>query len=541
MPSSPTRPSGYGSTPLSPHRTSASAPSLFRRLLAPFRIRASPPSHDRPHERQPLIPSQHVHALRESWKGLKSLLKFIGPGYMVAIGYLDPGNWATDLAAGSQFNYSLLIVILVSNFMAVLLQSLCIRLGVVTGMDLASACRKRFSFPVTLFFYILCELAIMACDLAEVIGSAIALNILFSIPLPVGILITALDVLVILAAWRTEHMQWFEAAIIVLVAAVAGCFGYLVALSRPDWGLVAAGFMPSWEIWTKPGSLYVAMGILGATVMPHNLYLHSHLVRYRSSRDSDALGEIREVEASPEPDEHTDGDKVGLQPLCRAAIIRKTLHLTNIDSTVALTFALAINASILIVSAASFYKNNEKDVADLQDAFHLITKFLGPVAGTAFGVALLISGQSSTITGTMTGQIIMEGFLGSHFRVSPWARRLITRLLAIVPAMVVTLWKGSAGINQLLIASQVVLSLQLPFAVWPLVVFTNSKSMMRVQYSSDDGDVETAVAEESFQNSPLMSVASIAIAVIITALNLGLIYQVFSGNAAGTSSGQAFA
>ena len=377
--------------------------------------------------------------------GLRKMAAFAGPGYLVAVGYMDPGNWATDLAGGSAFGYTLLSVILVSNLMAVVLQSLAARLGIATGRDLAAACRDAYPLPVSVALWAMCELAIVACDLAEVIGTAIGLQLLFGVPVVWGVCLTALDVLLILALQR-RGFRHIEAFVVALLVIIAGCFAYELAVAGPDWRGVAGGFVPRGEIVTNPAMLYVAIGILGATVMPHNLYLHSAIVQTRSF-------------------ERTD---VGRREAARYA---------TIDSTVALTLALFVNAAILILAAAAFHTTGRTDVAEIQDAFRLLAPVLGvTAASTLFAVALLASGQNSTVTATLAGQVVMEGFL--HLRMPPWLRRLVTRLLAIVPAVTVAAIYGESGTARLLVLSQVVLSMQLPFAVVPLVQFTSDAAKM---------------------------------------------------------------
>ncbi|MCC7265340.1 MAG: Nramp family divalent metal transporter [Candidatus Latescibacteria bacterium] len=375
----------------------------------------------------------------------KKMLAFAGPGYLVAVGYMDPGNWATDLAGGSAFGYTLLSVILISNMMAILLQSLCAKLGIVAGRDLAQACRDHYSAPVSFMLWVLCEIAICACDLAEVIGSAVALNLLFGLPLIWGVCLTALDVLVVLYL-QNKGFRYIEALVIALIGLIGTCFGLEILFSRPELSAVLAGFVPKLEVVQNPEMLYVAIGILGATVMPHNLYLHSSIVQTRA------------FERSP-------------------AGKREAIKFATIDSTVALMFALFINAAILIVSAATFYTRGQHEVAEIPDAYQLLSPMLGvPVASTLFALALLASGQNSTLTGTLAGQIVMEGFL--NIRIKPWLRRLITRGIAIVPAVIVTALYGESGTAKLLVLSQVVLSLQLSFAVIPLIVFTGDRRKM---------------------------------------------------------------
>ena len=375
----------------------------------------------------------------------RKLFAFSGPGFLVAVGYMDPGNWATDLAGGARFGYSLLAVIMISNLMAILLQHLCIKLGVSTGRDLAQACRDHYSTPTVWSLWILCEIAIAACDLAEVIGSAIGLQLLFGIPLFWGCLITATDVLAVLYL-QNKGFRYIEALVITLIAIIGGCFTAELIFSKPELTSVLSGFVPSGQIITNQGMLYVAMGILGATVMPHNLYLHSSIVQ------------TRKFEQTP-------------------AGRREAIKFATIDSTFALMFALFINAAILILSAAAFHWSGHQDVAEIQEAYKLLSPLLGvSVASILFAVALLASGQNSTLTGTLAGQIVMEGFL--NIRITPWLRRLITRLIAIVPALLVIGFFGESKTTDLLVASQVVLSMQLGFAVWPLMRFTNEKAKM---------------------------------------------------------------
>lgn len=375
----------------------------------------------------------------------RKLLGFVGPGYLVAVGYMDPGNWATSIAGGSAYGYTLLSVILISNLMAILLQALAAKLGIVSGRDLAQACRDHYSKPVSYMLWVLCELAIAACDLAEVIGSAIALNLLFNIPLVYGVCITALDILIVLLL-QNKGFRYIESLVIALIITITVCFGVEIFLSKPAFGGIVSGFIPSSKIISNPEMLYIALGILGATVMPHNLYLHSSIVQTRNYEDT------REGK-------------------------RSAIKYATIDSTVALMLALFVNASILILSAAAFNTTGHHDVTEIQDAYHLLDPILGSgVAAILFGVALLASGQNSTLTGTLAGQIVMEGFL--NIRLKPWLRRLITRMIAIIPAVVVTFIYGEKGTGQLLILSQVILSLQLSFAVVPLVMFTSDKKKM---------------------------------------------------------------
>ncbi|MCB8821032.1 Nramp family divalent metal transporter [Microvirga rosea] len=372
---------------------------------------------------------------------------FLGPGYLVAVGYMDPGNWATSLAGGSRYGYALLSVALISNVMAILLQALCARLAVATGRDLAQACRDAYPKPVSWFLWLLAEFAICATDLAEVIGTAIGLNLLFGLPLEIGVVVTALDVFLILYL-QNLGFRWVEAFVIALLGVIALCFGVQIALADPEWGGVLRGFAPTTEIVTNPDMLYLALGILGATVMPHNLYLHSGIVQTR------AYGETL-----PEK--------------------REALRYATLDSTIALMFALTINASLLVLAAAAFHKTGRTEIAEIGEAHTLLEPLLGAaIAPTLFGIALLCCGLNSTVTATMAGQIVMEGFI--NFRLPPWIRRLVTRGLAIIPAAAVTIAYGESGTARLLILSQVVLSLQLPFAVIPLVTLTASRTKMGV-------------------------------------------------------------
>jgi len=393
---------------------------------------------------------------------------------------MDPGNWATDLAAGSRYNYTLLFVIMLSNLMAILLQSLCIKLGVVTGRDLAQACRDHFSRRVSIFLWILAEIGIAACDLAEVIGSAIALQLLFHIPLLWGVCITAGDVLLILFL-ENKGFRYIEAIVVTLVATIGICFGLEIFFSRPEvTGILGNLLIPSLDLVRNREMLYIGIGILGATVMPHNLYLHSAVVQ---TRDFD----------------RTPAGK------------REAIKYCNIDSAVALTFALFINAAILIVSAATFYRTGNSQVAEIQDAYKLLSPLLGVGAASGiFAIALLASGQNSTLTGTLAGQIVMEGFI--NLRVKPWLRRLITRLIAIIPTVIVTAYWGESGTARLIIFSQVILSFQLSFAVFPLVMFTSSKLKMG-----------------EFVNSWLTKAVAWTAAVLIAVLNAWLLVQTVIG------------
>jgi manganese transport protein len=375
----------------------------------------------------------------------RKLLAFLGPGYLVAVGYMDPGNWATSLAGGAKFGYALLTVALLSNLMAIVLQSLCTRLGVGAGRDLAQACRDSFPRYVAWPLWLSAEVAITATDLAEVIGTAIGLNLLFHIPLEIGVIITAADVILILAL-QAFGFRWIEAFVVAMLGVIAACFAVQIALADPNWGAVIRGLLPSRDLVANRDMLYLALGILGATVMPHNLYLHSGLVQTRGYGNT--------------PEEK-----------------REAISLATIDSSIALCFAFVINASILILAAATFHHAGKTDVAELGQAHSFLAPLLGStLAPTLFAVALLCCGLNSTITATLSGQIVMEGFL--NFRVAPWLRRLVTRLIAILPAVIVTIWAGEKATGQLLILSQVVLSLQLPFAVVPLVMFTASRTKM---------------------------------------------------------------
>jgi len=391
------------------------------------------------------LPESHATVPIPSKLGFwRKLLAFSGPGYLVAVGYMDPGNWATDLAGGSKFGYTLLSVILLSNLMAILLQSLCARLGIATGRDLAQACRDHYSRPVNLVLWLLCEAAICACDLAEVIGSAIALNLLFKIPLVWGVVLTSLDVFLVIYLTR-RNFRWLEGVVVSLILLIGGCFVAQIFFAKPVIPDLLAGLIPSPQILKNPEMLYIAIGILGATVMPHNLYLHSSLVQTRKY-------------------EQTSPGK------------REAIRFATIDSTVALMTALFINAGILIVAAAAFHRGGMV-VDEIQKAHELLSPLLGvTMASTLFAVALLASGQNSTLTGTLAGQIVMEGFL--NLRLRPWLRRLITRSIAIIPAAIVASLYGESGTAKLLVLSQVILSLQLPFAVVPLVMFTSDRKKM---------------------------------------------------------------
>jgi manganese transport protein len=409
----------------------------------------------------------------------RKMLAFSGPGYLVAVGYMDPGNWATDLAGGARFGYTLLSVIVLSNLMAILLQALAVRLGVGTSYDLAQACRRYYSRRVSIVLWVLAEIAIAACDLAEVIGSAVALYLLFHIPLAAGVLITSLDVLVVLYL-QQHRFRILEGIVLTLILGIASGFAIELFLAKPEIGGVLRGLVPSPEIVRNPEMLYIAIGILGATVMPHNLYLHSSVVQTRKYADTD----------------------VGR---------REAIRFATLDSTFALMFALFINGAILVVAAATFHGTQYEWVADIMDAHKLLAPILGTtLASTLFAVTLLFSGQNSTLTGTLAGQIVMEGFL--DIRLRPWLRRLITRGVAIVPALITIAIYGDGGIGKLLILSQVILSLQLPFAVFPLVMFTGNRKKMG-----------PAVAPR------WMRALAWPVAVLIAALNVWLLVQVVWG------------
>jgi manganese transport protein len=408
---------------------------------------------------------------------LRKMLAFAGPGYLVAVGYMDPGNWATSLGGGSKFGYTLLSVILLSNIMAMFLQALSAKLGIVTGRDLAQACRDHFSRPVSFCLWVVCEIAIAACDLAEVLGSAVALQLLFGLPLLAGVCITALDVLLILAL-QGRGFRLIEALVITLIGTIGACFAYEIFFASPLWMQAAHGFIPSFEILRNKEMLYIAIGILGATVMPHNLYLHSSIVQTRAY--------------ATEPESKREAVKYAV-----------------IDSTIALFFALFINSAILILGAAAFHQRGMSHVAEISTAYDLLTPVLGAsFASVLFAVALLCSGQNSTLTGTLAGQIVMEGFL--NFRLPPWLRRLLTRLIAIVPAAIVIGIMGEGQVTNLLILSQVILSFQLPFAVIPLVMFTSDRRKMG-----------------EFANQRWTAVLAWVTAVAILALNIELLRQVF--------------
>ncbi len=406
-------------------------------------------------------------------------LAFVGPGYLVSVGYMDPGNWATSIAGGAQFGYTLLVIALMSNIMAIILQSLCARLAIATGRDLAQACRDAYPKQVAWVLWLFAETAIIATDIAEVVGTAIGLNLLFGIPLEIGVLITALDVFLILYLQKLGF-RWIEAFIICLLGVIAVCFGVQIAMADPEWGAVIRGFAPTTEIVTNPQMLYLALGIIGATVMPHNLYLHSGVVQTR------AYG-------------RSDKEK------------REALTFATIDSTVALMFALLVNASILILAAATFNRTGNASVAELGDAHSMLAPLLGSMlAPKLFAIALLCCGLNSTVTATLAGQIVMEGFL--RIRLPAWLRRLVTRLFAIVPAATVTIAYGESGTGALLILSQVILALQLPFAIVPLVMFTRDRAKMG------------ALVSPSW-----LTIASAVIAAIIIALNVKMLTDLALG------------
>ena len=407
------------------------------------------------------------------------MLAFAGPGFLVAVGYMDPGNWATDLAGGAKFGYTLLTVILISNFFAMLLQHLALKLGIVTGRDLAQMCRENFSRPTAIFLWLMAEVMIIACDLAELLGSAVALYLLFNIPIIYGVLITAFDVLIILIL-QNKGFRYLEAFIITLIATIAIIFLGEIIISSPALLPVLAGFIPTTQVVFNPEMLYIAIGILGATVMPHNLYLHSAIVQTRNYEET------------------LKGKK-------------EAIKFATIDSTFALSLALFVNAAILIVAAATFHFSGYQDVADIEEAYKLLSPLLGvSFASILFAVALLASGQNSTITGTLAGQIIMEGFI--NLKIKPWLRRMITRLIAIVPAVFFIGIYGANSVTDLLIFSQVVLSLQLSFAVFPLLLFTGSKKIMG-----------------NFANSKTLNVFAWVIGIIIASLNLWLLSNIFFG------------
>src|SRR5271163_3292094 len=419
------------------------------------------------------IPISHA----ASW--IRKILAFAGPGYLVAVGYMDPGNWATDIGGGSKFGYTLLSVILISNLMAMFLQALSAKLGIASGRDLAQACREHYSRRTSIVLWIVCEIAIAACDLAEVLGSAVALKLLFGLPLLAGVVITGLDVLIVLAL-QGRGFRIIEAFVIALIATIAGCFAYEIVFAQPVWREAVVGLIPRAEILHNREMLYIAIGILGATVMPHNLYLHSSIVQTRAFGAS-----VRDR--------------------------REALHYAVFDSTLALGFALFVNAAILILGAAAFHTRGLNNVAEIADAYKLLSPVLGAsFASTLFACALLASGQNSTLTGTLAGQIVMEGFL--DIRLKPWLRRLITRAIAIIPAVLVIAIAGEGKVTSLLILSQVVLSFQLPFAVIPLVQFTGDRNKMG-----------------EFTNSRFTVVVAWIVAAAILFFNAELLWLIFRG------------
>jgi len=409
----------------------------------------------------------------------RKFFAFAGPGYLVAVGYMDPGNWATDLAGGARYGYTLLSVIMVSNLMAILLQAMAARLGIASGRDLAQACRDAYSPATTIALWVLCEIAIAACDLAEVIGAAVALNLLIGLPLIWGVCLTVLDVLLILYL-QGRGFRYVEALVLGLIVAIGTSFAIELYLAGPSLGGIVGGFVPTSEILRNSEMLYIAIGILGATVMPHNLYLHSSIVQTRRYIDT--------YESK-----------------------REAIRFASLDSTVALMSALFINSAILIMSAAAFHGSGHENVADITDAYQLLSPLLGTeLAGLLFAVALLLSGQNATLTGTLAGQIVMEGFL--NLRLRPWLRRLITRLVAVVPAIIVIVLYGERGAGSLLILSQVILSLQLPFAVFPLVMFTGDARKMGALVAPG-----------------WMKALAWPVAIVIAVLNVWLLAQVFLG------------
>lgn len=417
-----------------------------------------------------------IRANASTWR---RAMAFVGPGYLVSVGYMDPGNWATSIAGGAQFGYTLLVIALMSNIMAIILQSLCARLAIASGRDLAQACRDAFPKPVAWILWLFAEIAIIATDIAEVVGTAIGLNLLFGIPLEIGVIITALDVFLILYLQKLGF-RWIEAFIIALLGVIAACFAVQIAMADPEWGAVIKGFAPTTEIVTNPAMLYLALGIIGATVMPHNLYLHSGVVQTRAYGRSDT-------------------EK------------REALKFATIDSTVALMFALLVNASILILAAATFNKTGNAQVAELGDAHSMLAPLLGSMlAPKLFAIALLCCGLNSTVTATLAGQIVMEGFL--RIKLPPWLRRLITRMFAIIPAAAVTILYGESGTGMLLILSQVILAFQLPFAIVPLVMFTRDRAKMGALVAPG-----------------WLTVVSAVIAAIIIALNMKMLYDIAIG------------
>jgi manganese transport protein len=440
-----------------------------------------PPVLELDHQQRPSLPDVFSSVRLTQSRGFwRRVLGFLGPGFLISVGYMDPGNWATDLAGGSRYGYTLLFVIMISNLMAILLQSLALKLGIASERDLAQACRETYSHPTAIFLWLFAEVAIGACDLAEVIGSAIALQLLFHIPLLIGVLITGTDVLLILLL-QNRGFRYLEALVITLIGTIAVLFGIEIFLSRPEWQAITRNLViPSAAIVTDPKMLYIAISILGATVMPHNLYLHSSIVQTRDYK-------------------RTSEGK------------REAIRFANIDSATALMLALFVNAAILVLAAAVFHKGGHSEVAEIGDAYKLLTPMLGfSGASTMFALALLASGQNSTITGTLAGQVVMEGFI--HLRLAPWLRRLITRSLAIIPTVIVTVLYGERGTANLLILSQVILSMQLSFAVFPLVALTSDRKRMG-----------------EFVNHVWLKYLSYAIASLIAGLNVWLLIQTFRG------------
>jgi manganese transport protein len=420
---------------------------------------------------EPSLPEVHASVrISKSPFYWRRLLGFLGPGFLISVGYMDPGNWATDIAGGSRFGYTLLFVIMASNLMAILLQSLSLKLGIATERDLAQICRESTGRWTSVMLWAMAEIAIAACDMAEVIGSAIALQLLFHIPLFYGVLITGTDVLLILLLQRWGF-RYVEALVIALIGTIVALFGVQMFLSKPEfWPVLHSLFIPSKSIVTNPSMLFIAIGILGATVMPHNLYLHSSIVQ------------SRRYKRTPEGK-------------------REAIHMANIDSGLALTLALFVNASILIVAAAVFHRSGHFEVAAIEDAYKLLSPLVGAAgASTLFAIALLASGQNSSITGTLAGQVVMEGFI--DLKLAPWLRRMITRSIAIIPTIIVVAINGEQGTEKLLLLSQVILSLQLSFAVVPLVIFTGSRKKMG-----------------EFVNAPWLKVLAWAAAVLIAGLN----------------------
>ncbi len=409
----------------------------------------------------------------------KKLMRFAGPGLLVSVGYMDPGNWATDIESGSRFGYGLLFVVLLASLAAIVLQTLCVRLGLVAQKDLARACRDHYPPAVNRFLWIGAEVAIVACDLAEVLGSALALHLLFGVSIPVGIAITAFDTVLVLGL-QGAGFRRVEAIVLGLVATIAGCFVVELAMSQPNWLGVAMGFVPSLERLQQPGALYLAIGIVGATVMPHNLYLHSSIVQ------------TRRVQPTPEGR-------------------REAVRFATLDTVVCLLLALLVNAAIMILAASAFNSSGNREVTDIADAYRLIEPVVGSaLAATLFAIALLASGQSSTFTGTIAGQVVMEGFL--ELKIPCWQRRIITRALALVPAFIGVWWLGDAAIGKMLVLSQVVLSFQLPFAMWPLIRFTSSRTLMG-----------------EFANGPLRKAVAWGLFGVISVANVWLVGSVLSG------------